>query len=176
MDFAKNKIDFLYIFNYESSVAKEALLRFRCSLKSIVGQHVNICVSNNSAVCIFNQISDIVPNVRYIHSPHKGTFSRALGINYAVRSLVKSEYFIISDIDLVYSRDHIQRLNTKFQLLKRQGEKIRLVTYNYNLLPVTEISLLQKRVLKIPLMRFFLTVNGKELPHVYTHEYEVLDQ
>ena len=171
-----DKPDFIYIFNFSPSSIEDAILRFRCSLKSIVSQNVNVCVSNNSSVCIYDKISDIVPDVRYVHTPYKGNFSRALGINYAVRTLVSSEYFIVSDIDLVYSRDHIQRLLFKFSALAREGEKIRFITYNYNLLPGVQFSQMRRRLLKIPFARLILNSDEKEMPHIYTHEYEVLDQ
>lgn len=176
MDHLDNKIDFLYIFNFTPSNIDDAILRFRCSLRSITSQNVNVCVSNNSSVCIYNKIADIVPDIRYIHTPYLGNFSRAQGINYAVRTLVSSEYFIVSDIDLVYSRDHIQRLLSKFESLKREGEKIRFVSYNYNLLPVIQDSQMRRRFRRIPFVKILIKNNIKELPHVYTHEYEVLDQ
>lgn len=177
MNLLSDKIDFLYIFNFEPSTIENAILRFRCSLKSIESQNINICVSNNSSVCIYDKIADIVPNVRYTHTPYKGNFSRALGINYAVRTLVSSDYFIVSDIDLVYSRDHIQRLLLKFSALRREGENIRFVTYNYNLLPVVQFSKMRRRLGRLmPFAKFVVNMDEKEMPHVYTHEYEVLDQ
>ena len=177
MNFLSGKIDFVYIFNFELATINHAIQRFRCSLKSIEFQNVNICVSNNSLVCIYDKIIDIVPNVRYIHTPYNGSFSRALGINYAVKTLVTSEYFIVSDIDLVYSKDHIQRLLLKFSALRREGENIRFVTYNYNLLPIVQFSNLRRRFRSyIPFAKFLMNLDEKEIPHVYTHDYEVLDQ
>ena len=129
------KFDFVYIFNFDKSTIEEAILRLRCSLKSIKLQNVNICISNNSETCIYDKISDIVPGARYLHTKFHGNFSRALGLNFAVKNLVNSEYFFISDIDLVYSRDHIQRILQKSNSLKYLGDKIRFVNYNYNLLP-----------------------------------------
>lgn len=177
MNYLNNKIDLVYIFNFDPSTIENAILRFRCSLKSIVNQNVNICVSNNSSVCIYDKIIDIVPNLRYIHTPYNGSFSRALGINYAVKTLVTSEYFIVSDIDLVYSKDHIQRLFLKFISLRRDGENIRFVTYNYNLLPVVHFSNLRRKIRRyLPFAKFLMNLDEKEIPHVYSHDYEVLDQ
>jgi hypothetical protein len=53
---------------------------------------------------------------------------------------------------------------------------IRLITYNYNLLPEIEISSAQQSLKKIPFFGRLVKTNGIEKPHKYTHEYEVLDQ
>lgn len=171
-----SKIDILYIFNFSNKDLNNAILRLRCSLKSIVNQNVQICISNNSSTCIFDAISDIDSNIKYNHKFLNKPFSRALGINYGVKKLVTTEYFIISDIDLVYSNDHIQRLLIKFESLRRPNEYIRLVTYNYNLLPISHISFIGKILYKIPFFKKYATIFTKESPHLYTHEYEVLDQ
>jgi len=171
-----SKIDILYIFNFSNKDLNNAILRLRCSLKSIVNQNVQICVSNNSSTCIFDAISDIDSNIKYNHKYLNKPFSRAIGINYGVKKLVTTEYFIISDIDLVYSNDHIQRLFIKFESLRRPNEYIRFVTYNYNLLPISHISFIGKILYKTPFFRKYASIFTKESPHLYTHEYEVLDQ
>ena len=171
-----SKIDILYVFNFSNKDLNNAILRLRCSLKSIVRQNVQICVSNNSSTCIFDAISDIDPNLKYIHTYCKKPFSRALGINYGVKNLITSEYFILSDIDLVYSKDYIQRLFIKFEALRMPNEFIRFVTYNYNLQSISHISFVGKILYKIPFFKKYASNFTKESPHLYTHEYEVLDQ
>lgn len=171
-----SKIDILYVFNFSNIDINNAILRLRCSLKSIVMQNVQICISNNSETCILDAISDIDPNIKYIHTFCNKPFSRALGINYGVKKLVTTEYFIISDIDLVYSKDHIQRLFIKFEFLKRPNELIRFVTYNYNLQPIIQTSFIGKLLNKIPIINKYASIFTKESPHLYSHEYEVLDQ
>jgi hypothetical protein len=174
--FGPEKIDFLYVFNFELAEIENALLRLECSIKSVVKQGVNICLCNNSQVCIYERLIVIAPEIRYIHTPHNGPFSKALGINYGVKNLVKTEYFILSDVDLVYSRDHIQRLKLKCSSLQNGSEPIRFVFYNYNLLPIIIDSAWRKFLSKLPLINIILKSKAKLAPHAYSHEYEVLDQ
>lgn len=125
------KIDFLYIFNFEAPAFDGAIQRLRYSIESIKNQNVNICLSNNSKECILKYIEDLVPNIKYIHKNYSGPFSRALGINFAVKNLVQTEYFIISDIDLIYQKKHIELLIDKVNKLE-VNLPIRYVMYNYN--------------------------------------------
>lgn len=129
-------LNLLYIFNFEPRHMAGALSRFTHSLRSICTQGVTVCVSNNSAQCIEPMLRGIAPGARYIHRPYTGPFSRAHAINFGVRSLVNSEYFIVSDVDLVYRPDHVERLRQKLDAAcGTNGVPVRLVTYNYNLLP-----------------------------------------
>jgi predicted glycosyltransferase involved in capsule biosynthesis len=129
-------MDVLYIFNFELAHLKDAIRRFRFSLGSLAKQNVRVCVSNNSEVCIRSEIEDIVPHFAYIHRPYRGLFSRAHGINFGVRSLIESEYFIISDIDLVYRKTHIESVQRKMNnVLSATMSPLRMVFWNYNLQP-----------------------------------------
>ena len=131
----KEKLDFVYIFNFEGVYFDGAIERLRYSLESIKDQNVNICLSNNSTECIFDMVSDIHSDIKYIHKPYNGLFSRALTINFAVKSLVKSEYFMISDIDLIYQKNHVQILLEKVNESKAI-KPIRFISYNYNEEPI----------------------------------------
>lgn len=129
-------MDILYIFNFEPQHLAEAIKRFRCSLKSLAGQGGRICVSNNSQICIRPLIEDVAPEMSYMHCPYNGPFSRAHGINFGVRTLVQSEYFLISDVDLVYRRTHISAVMEKLQKsIDETDRPVRLVFWNYNLQP-----------------------------------------
>lgn len=176
MIFLTNKIDLLYVFNFEPSDIEGAIARLRCSIKSISFQNVQICICNNSTLCIYDKISDIISDVKYIHSPYRGKFSKALGINYGVKKLINTEYFMLSDVDLVYSRDHIQRLVLKCTSLIRESEKIRFIFYNYNILPVTVIPRWRTFLRKVPFTKLVIKENARHLSHPYTQEYEVLDR
>jgi len=57
-------------------------------------------------------------------------FSRAHAINFGVKQLVTTEYFILSDIDLVYQENHVKNLVSKIEDSKTP---IRVVHYNYNI-------------------------------------------
>jgi hypothetical protein len=129
-------VDILYIFNFEPQYLEGALTRFRHSLASVAEQGARICVSNNSEYCIRSRIDDIVHDLAYVHQPYRGQFSRAHGINFGVRSLVRSEYFMISDVDLVYRRDHLAAVKRKIRVSLYTAERpLRMVFWNYNLQP-----------------------------------------
>lgn len=132
-----DRLDFLYIFNFEPKNMAGALSRFACSLRSIRNQGVNICVSNNSTNCIESFLRDIVPDVRYVHKTYEAPFSRAHAINFGVRTLVSSPYFVVSDVDLVYRPEHVSELQGKLVAARAKSERpVRIVTYNYNLNPI----------------------------------------
>lgn len=142
-------VDFLYIFNFEPQHIAGALSRFAHSLYSIRDQGVTVCVSNNSEQCIESMLRDISPDARYIHRPYAGPFSRAHAINFGVRNLVRSEYFIVSDVDLVYRPGHVERLSQKLASACAERERpVRLVTYNYNLLPLHWPAWMDVRILR----------------------------
>lgn len=172
----ENKIDFLYIFNYSTPFFKEALDRLLLSIESIKNQNINICICNNSPFCIYDEVSIITKDFKYIHKEYNGPFSKALGINYGVKNLVKTEYFILSDIDLIYSSDHIQRLMFKFHSMANDGEKIRFVCYNYNLMPNINKPEFARSLSKFPIVRRFFQDRKYQVPHDYSSNYIHLDQ
>ncbi len=144
-----DSLDFLYIFNFEPQNMAGALSRFACSLRSIRDQGVNVCVSNNSQTCIETFLRDIVPDVHYVHKTYDGPFSRAHAINFGVRTLVNSPYFVVSDVDLVYRPDHIQTLERKLAAASAgNAQPVRIVTYNYNLSPIHWPSWMDMRFLR----------------------------
>ncbi|MBF9046471.1 glycosyltransferase [Rhodobacterales bacterium LSUCC0031] len=158
--------DLLYIFNFEPKHMAGALSRFRHSLESICRQGVRICVSNNSAQCIESVVRELCPDVCYVHQPYNGPFSRAHAINFGVRSLVRTPYFIVSDVDLVYRPQHIATLAGKLgAIIERTDRPVRLVTYNYNLSPVYCPAWMNVRALR----RFALTSSPGE-----SSDYEAL--
>jgi predicted glycosyltransferase involved in capsule biosynthesis len=146
------------------------------SILSIKNQDVNICVSNNSSMCIYSFLSEIVSDFKYIHKPFLGYFSRALSINFGVRNLVSTEYFILSDVDLVYSCDHIQRLYYKCNTMIKNNEAIRFICYNYNLKPIISYPKFYSGIKKIPFLNRIKFLEPCLDKHHYTQEYVVLDQ
>lgn len=169
------KFDFLYIFNYEHPFLNDAIDRLRCSIKSILDQKVNICLANYSQNCIFDQINEFTKDIRYLHIKYNGPFSKSLFINHAVKKLIKSNYFILSDIDLIYSREHISRLVHKLSYLKDNNIEVRYVNYNYNLAPNFK-NTISKVIYKFPFRNYFIDEDSFLVPHKYTHEYQVLDR
>ncbi|QWD91097.1 hypothetical protein FD973_01795 [Polynucleobacter sp. MWH-Braz-FAM2G] len=84
-----------------------------------------------------------------MHRPYRGKFSRAHAINFGVRSLVSSEYFMISDVDLIYRPDHIDAIKHKLQkALQTIKRPLRMVFWNYNLQPRFEPAWMNIRFLR----------------------------
>jgi len=159
-------VDILYIFNFESQHLESALARFRHSLASVAAQGARICVSNNSKDCILSRIDDVVHDLAYVHKPYHGQFSRSHGINFGVRSLVRSEYFMISDVDLIYHRNHLAAVQRKMQAALRTAKRpLRMVFWNYNIQPRYHPDWMNRRILR----RFAATSQLME-----SSDYEVL--
>ena len=159
-------MDILYIFNYEAQHLPDALGRLRYSIKSIAGQGARICVSNNSESCIRSAIHDLTDDLAYVYQPNHGPFSRAHGINFAVRSLVKSKYFMISDVDLIYRPTHLMAVQAKLERAKNKSNcPVRMVFWNYNLLPIYQPAWMNMRVIH----RF-----AKKSPRMESSDYGVL--
>lgn len=159
-------VDILYIFNFESQHMESALARFRHSLASVAEQGARICVSNNSEDCILSRINDIVRDLAYVHRPYRGQFSRAHGINFGVRSLVSSEYFMVSDVDLIYRHDHLAAVQRKIQAALLTAKRpLRMVFWNYNLQPRYQPAWMNMRIMR----RFAATS-----PHMESSDYKAL--
>lgn len=142
-------MDFLYVFNFEPQYLESALVRFRHSLASVANQGARICVSNNSTTCIRSRIEDIVPDLVYLHQPYRGQFSKSHGINFGVRSMVRSDYFILSDVDLVYRPDHLASVQRKLQAALQTAQRpLRMVFWNYNLQPRYQPAWMSMRFLR----------------------------
>ena len=145
---------------------ESALSRFACSLHSIRDQGFNICVSNNSPICIEPFLRNIVPVLRYVHKPYDGPFSRAHGINFGVRSLVRSEYFMVSDVDLIYHHNHHDAVQRKMRMaLSAAKRPLRMVFWNCNLQPRYRPAWMNMRILR----RFAATS-----PQMESSDYEAL--
>jgi len=139
--------DFLYIFNFAPANVPKAIKRLRCSIESIRRQsiYVKIAVSNNSQEDIYPKLKDL-DIANYIHKPDTGLFSRAQTINFGVRNLVTSDYFFVSDIDLIYQPHHIE---TIYNDLEKYDEPIRYIFWNYNIRK-EEYSTNYEALMKLP--------------------------
>lgn len=104
------KIDFLYSFHFNGAEKDKAIERLRESIKSIREQHVNICVCVTSDDCILKEIKDLA-DIRYYHKRLKlNIYCKPKTINIGVKKLVRTPYFIHSDIDLIYPKHHIEEM------------------------------------------------------------------
>lgn len=117
-------IDLLYVFKFEDDKISDAKERLNCSIQSLKGQDANIIVFNAS-----KQDISINAPIEYHHRHDPNKFNKPRLINYAVKNFVKSEYFIFSDIDLIYKPTHVQQLTEYFKL----SHPTRIVFWNYNM-------------------------------------------
>lgn len=132
---SNKKIDLVYPFDFKDDKLDEAIFRLNWSLKSLYRQKVNICVYVTSKTCIEDRIK--YP-VKYIHNYiDQQYYSRSKTINLAVKDFVKTEYFLVSDIDLVYHSDFINNVNL---VLNEKDKPMRIVFYNINLNNVCDIK------------------------------------
>ena len=121
------KIDLLYSFHFDQD--KKAINRLRKSIESIRKQNVNICVCVTSKECIYDKIKDLA-NIRYYHKHLKlDVYCKPKTINLGVKKLIKTPYFIHSDIDLIYPPKFI------FEIVKYTEYPcpVRVIFNNYNL-------------------------------------------
>lgn len=108
-------IDFLYPFQFNSQpMRSHALGRFCRSLESAFKQSypIRVCICDLSLEPIFDRIKERFPENKfaYFHHPYKGIFSPGKARNVGVRKLVESEWLILSDIDMLYPYDYVQKL------------------------------------------------------------------
>jgi len=123
-------IDLLYTFQYEEKDISLAIKRLLCSLHSVKNQNCNIIIVNGSKTCIKEYLKGF--NVTYIHKHEKQLGAKCKLINYGVKKLVKTDYFLLSDIDLVYPSDYVEYTNEKY--ISDKTKTWRVIFYNYNLL------------------------------------------
>lgn len=126
------KIDVLYPFQYQDDEIYSAINRLFCSINSIINQDVNICICNTSETDIWKYIKNI-KGLRYFHCPiDTYPYCKTKTINIGVKKLVKTSYFLLSDIDLVYPPDYIEILFNKYKTMMSLMP-IRVVTSVYNI-------------------------------------------
>jgi len=158
-------IDFLYPYHFNGHGSKSALKRLITSINSVINQDVNICVVNTSKKCIWKDLKSISNNIRYIHKESKRDFNKPRTVNFGVKNLITSPYFILSDVDLVYSNTYVQNYEKYFH----SPIPKRVVPYNYNL-KVDFISsdynkYMQHLTKKDPYRRLFGIAPGNGLIH-----------
>lgn len=124
------KLDLLYSFHFDGSDREDALKRFSASIKSIMGQDVRLCVSNTSQECIQGFLDEFKVPIAYVHKPTGKPCCKSLTINYGVKNLVESEYFFVSDIDLVYQEKYSEIMSG---YIARYEKPIRVVPLTYNI-------------------------------------------
>lgn len=101
-------IQVLYVLNFTPPHFEAACLRLECSVKSIFNDDVEIVVFNGSEEGITNEYLLDCSKVKIYHKHCPGYFNKSKLINYAVKNYINTEFFIFSDIDLVYQSRYIQ--------------------------------------------------------------------
>lgn len=124
----KYTFDFLYSYCFSKDKKEASLHRFKKSIESIIKQDVRVCVCNTSDFCIYNDIKKL-GKIEYIHEPLTTEFCKSYIINYGVEKMIRSDYFILSDIDLLYNNNFVMGMK-KYLFSK---EPVRVVFFNMNL-------------------------------------------
>jgi len=120
---------FLYSFDFKEKEIDNAIKRLNISIKSIIDQNVDVCICNTSKIDIKKSITNI-NKIRYLYYPLKQeNYCKPKTINIGVRKLVNSEYFFLSDIDLIYPPSFVKNM-LSYTLYK---EPVRIIFFNYNL-------------------------------------------
>lgn len=119
-------LDVLYPFHFDKDI-DSAIQRLKVSISSLINQDVNINVYNTSTKCIKKYLKDY-DNISYYHNPKElEVYCKCMTINLGVKKLITTDYFLMSDIDLVYPPTFIDTM--KFFTLAKQP--IRIVFYTY---------------------------------------------
>jgi hypothetical protein len=122
------KIDVLYPFHFDGGELNSAIGRLRTSIMSLKDQNVRICICDTSGFSIARHIKDLCERSGYYHQPTFKPFSKSLTINVGVRHLIRTRYFILSDIDLVYQPDYVERMMSYVN----RKPPVRVIPMNYN--------------------------------------------
>jgi hypothetical protein len=117
----------LYVLKFDDSTIDKAVQRLNNSLENLLPQADRIYILNASN-------KDLKINrekITYLYKPHKGYFNKSILINYSVKNFLQDyEYFIFSDIDLVYESNYVNRMN---EYVKNNQTPIRVIPHNTNL-------------------------------------------
>jgi predicted glycosyltransferase involved in capsule biosynthesis len=114
----------IYIFNYTPETYPQAFKRLQCSVKSLENQDVEIYVLNFSDERLLDSISGIIeirPAEDYTY------YNKARAINFLVRYWLESEYFLMSDVDIIYPKDYVE----KMQVIADKYNSCRVIPFIY---------------------------------------------
>ena len=108
-------IPVIYIFQYSREQLEKANKRLNCSIGSLINQDCNIYVINASdrASNRSFQLPRIYQGqeIKLIEVPYTVPFNKSKLINWAVKNLLSNtQYFIVSDADILYQDNYIERL------------------------------------------------------------------
>jgi predicted glycosyltransferase involved in capsule biosynthesis len=123
-----SKLDVLYPFHFNNKL-NEAIGRLKSSIDSIKDQNVNICISNTSKKSIKDYFIEY-PNIKFFEEEVDiFPYCKPKTINKGVKNLVSSDYFLISDIDILYPANYVEVME---KLIDENKETvIRVIPFNY---------------------------------------------
>ena len=122
--------DLLYSFHFDDK--KEipaAIKRLDCSIGSIYNQKVRVCICNTGKYDISTELANLPYELCYIFEPTKESYCKSKTINLGVKFLVQSEYFFLSDIDLIYDKKYVESMKKYLYSIM----PVRVITTNRNL-------------------------------------------
>jgi predicted glycosyltransferase involved in capsule biosynthesis len=105
-------MDMLYTFQFETDHIQKAFNRLVCSINSLQNQNLNIIVLNGSYKDIIKDLKlNVNRELAYVHKYNYKKGSKGKLINHGAKHFVKSDFFFISDIDLIYPPNFIEEFN-----------------------------------------------------------------
>lgn len=104
------KIQVLYpIFNLNKKQKNNLIL----SIKSLKRQN-----TNNEIEFCFSDMSDVEEDLSFLRTPHKKYFEenssnyffpKPIALDNGIKKLITTEYFIVSDVDIIYPADFVEK-------------------------------------------------------------------
>lgn len=121
------KIDILYSFHFDGAEQSRAINRLITSIYSIKHQGVNVCVCDTSYESICTHIDSIAD--KYYHEfVDIKPYCKSKTINLGVDHIVRTPYFLMSDIDIIYPPNFVKIIS---EYIEKPGN-YRVVFYNRN--------------------------------------------
>ena len=126
-------IPVIYIFQYDKEHLEKANRRLNSSIGSLINQDCNIYVinaSDNLANRDFHPPRAYAgQEIKIVDVPYTVPFNKSKLINWAVKNLLaNTNYFIVSDSDIVYPDDYIERMEA--YVLGAVSKPVRVLPYN----------------------------------------------
>jgi len=123
------KFDFVYTFHFRENDKELAIERLNKSIASLNLNQIRVCLMNGSKFCIRKQIPF---EIEYLHQPldfGENLYNRAYMVNKA-SEMVTSEYFNLSDIDILYPKTFLKTMKS---IIQDSTEPLRIVFHNHNM-------------------------------------------
>jgi hypothetical protein len=127
-------IDVVYTFRFPDNRIEKAIKRATCSIHSMskqIGENTpRILFLNCSKIDIKYAFKDYPVN--YYHLPIDECYpmNKSKMINYMVKTHVRTLYFFLSDIDMVYPTNYIQRmLEEAYKAKQKYNKEVRVIPF-----------------------------------------------